>query len=103
LLCGSAYARRAEHLILSSGNIIAAVECYVLSLRVDSTRIYIQSAFRSSHQYQHSHNRGAAGDFIDSMQSGDITLKLTRRPTRATIRMKPANEHERQAKGGRVE
>jgi hypothetical protein len=32
-----------------------------------------------------------------------LTLELTRRPTRATSQIEPANEHERQAKGGRVE
>jgi hypothetical protein len=40
----SSLLRRAERLILSSGNLIADDECHVLSAWVDSTRIALQAA-----------------------------------------------------------
>jgi hypothetical protein len=42
--------------------------------------------------------------YILGIESGKRrTPELTRRPTIATTRIEPANEHERQAEGGRVQ
>ena len=58
---------------------IADIECHVLSIWVDSICIHIQSASRIIPSTLHSHNGGAAGDFIVLMRSGDITPELTGR------------------------
>jgi hypothetical protein len=77
LLCWSAMCRRAERLRVLGGNVIADAECHAFSCWVDSTRMTVQPATRIIPSTLHSHNRGAAGSFFDSMRSGDITPELT--------------------------
>jgi hypothetical protein len=71
--------RRAARLNLSSDNLIADIECHVFSSRVDSIHINDQPASRIIHSILQSHNRGAAGDFLNCTRSGDITPELTGR------------------------
>jgi hypothetical protein len=91
LLCCSASFRRAERPTLSTGCVIADIECHVPSSWANFIRIKDQPTSRIIHSTLQSHNRGAVGDFVELTRSGDITPELTGR-ARTAGRFKLTNE-----------